>query len=164
MNPHINIPAAATALDTKLTFQKYIDITTNKACGALCTLYTCFKWTSLSQRNKVTLYVALIHSMLIYGSVVWSILAKCHKKGAKIPQNKCLNVIFSAPRYTRISELQDVAALPYNDELLEDRVSKMFKMITEHYNPMVRTVGKSYMWRAKRRNFFTGIANVIELT
>ena len=76
---------------------------------------------------------------------------------------KCLKIIFNAPRYTRISELHDVAALPYIDEILEDRVSKMYQLITEHENPMIRTMGQSCQWRAKHRNIFTEIANALEL-
>ena len=99
--------------------------------------------------------------MLLYGCEAWSILAKCHKKRAQVLQNKCLKIIFNAPRYTSISELHDVAALPYIDEILEDRVSKMYQLITE--NSMIRTMGQSCQWRAKHRNIFTEIANALEL-
>ena len=67
-------------------------------------------------------YIHAIRSILTYGCKAWSILASCYKNKIQILQNKCLKIIFQAPRYTRISELHDVAALSYFDELLEYRV------------------------------------------
>ena len=86
----------------------------------------------------------LIHSMQLYGCEAWSILAKCHKKKIQILQNKCLKIIFQAPRYTRISELHDMANFPYIDELMEDRAHKMYHMVSAHDNPLVQTVGHLY--------------------
>ena len=114
-------------LDSKLTFKNHIAQIKGKFYGALGILYPLFKSNTLSQRIKFTLYVAAIRSMLIYGCEAWSILASCHKKKIQILQNKCFKIILQAPRYTRISELHDVAALPYIDELLEYRVKKCLK-------------------------------------
>ena len=113
----------------------------------------------MSQRIKITLYVALVRSMLLYGCEAWSILAKCRKRKIQIFQNKCLKIILQAPRYTRISELHDMANLPYIDELLEDRVHKMFQSISTHDNPIVRTMGHLNQWRAKHRNIFRELCN-----
>ena len=53
----------------------------------------------------------------------------------------------------RFSELHDVAALPYIDELLEYRVKNMFEVTNTHDNPLVRSMGQLYQWR----NVFQGI-------
>ena len=130
-------------LDSKLTFKDHVSKLKQKYHGALTILYPLFKSNTLTQRIKVTLYMTLIRSMLLSGYKVWSILAKCHKKKIRIFQNKCLKIIFEAPRYTRISELHDVANFPYIEELMEDRVHKMFHIST-HDNPLVRSVGHFY--------------------
>ena len=88
--------------------------------------------------------MAAIRSMLIYGCEAWRILASCHKKKVQILQNKCFKIILQARRYTRISELHDVAALPYIDELLEYRVKEMFEVTNTHDNPLVRSMGQLY--------------------
>ena len=67
--------------------------------------------------------------------------------------------VLQALRYTRISELHDVANLPYIDELLEDRVDKMFQTISTHDNPVVRSMGHLYQWCAKHRNIFQELCN-----
>ena len=101
--------------------------------------------------------MALIRSMLLYGCEAWSILAKRHKKKIQVFQNKCLKIILDAPRYTRISELHDVANLPYIEDLMEERVLKMFHMISTHVNPLVRSVGHLSQWRVTHRNIFQGL-------
>ena len=127
--------------------------------GALTILYPFFKSNTLTQRIKVTLYMALIRSMLLYGCEAWSVLDKYHKKKIQILQNKCLKIIFQAPRFTRISELHYVANLPYIDELMEDWVHKMFHMISTHDNTLVQTVGHVYQWRVTHRNIFQGLCD-----
>ena len=113
----------------------------------------------MSQRIKITLYVALVRSMLLYGCEAWSILAKCRKRKIQIFQNKCLKIILQAPRYTRISELENVVIVPYIDELLEDRVYKMCQTISTHDNPVVRSMAHLYQWRAKYRNLLQELCN-----
>ena len=122
-------------------------------------MYPFFKSNTLTQRIKATLHMVLIGSMLLYGCEAWRILAKWHKKKIQILQNKCLKIIFQAPRYMRISELHDVANLPYIDELMEDRVHKMFHMISTHDNPLVQTVGHLYQWHVTHRNIFQGLCD-----
>ena len=72
-------------------------------------------------------------------------------------QNKRLKIIFETPRYTRISELQDVANLTYIDVLVEDRVQKMFSNLSVHENPLVQEMGKLIHWRARHRGIFQGV-------
>ena len=98
-------------LDSKLTFSKHIQNSINKSYCALGILYPLFKSYTLSKRIKVILYMAIIRSMLLYGCEAWSILAKCHKNRVQIMQNKCLKIIFDAPRYTRISDLHKLLLL-----------------------------------------------------
>ena len=119
-------------LGSKLTFSKHIQNSINKSYCALYISYPLFKSCTLSKRIKVVLYSAIIRSMLLYGCEAWSILAKCHKKQVQIMQNKCLKIIFNAPRYTRISDLHKLANLPYNDELLDHHVHRMYNVISSH--------------------------------
>ena len=85
--------------------------------------------------------MAVIRSMLLYGCEAWSILANTHKKRFQIMQNKCLRIIFNAPRYTRNSDLHNFADLPYIEDLIENHVHKMYKIILTHENPLVREMG-----------------------
>ena len=68
-----------------------------------------------------------------------------------------MKIILHAPRYTSISELHDMANLPYIDELLEDRVNKMFQTLSTHDNPVVRSMG--HQWLAKHRNILQELCN-----
>ena len=61
---------------------------------------------------------------------------------------------FNAPRYTRNSELHNVANLPYIGELIENHVNRMYKGILSHENPLVRVMGPHSQQRAKFRNIF----------
>ena len=141
-------------LDSKLTFQNHITTIINKAYGALSILYPFFKTRTLSKRTKVILYMTIVRSMLLYGCEAWSILAKCHRKKVQIFQNKCLKIIFEAPRYTRIAELHEVANLTYIADLVEDRVRMMFSNLSMHENPLVQQMGKISHWCAKHRGIF----------
>ena len=70
-------------------------------------------------------------------------------------QNKCLRSIFNAPRYTRNSELHNLANLPYIEDLIENHVNKMSTIILTHENPLVREMRHHNQWRAKFRNIFS---------
>ena len=72
-------------------------------------------------------------------------------------QNKCLRIIFNAPRFTRNSQLHEVANLPYMEELIEHRVKEMYKHILTHENPLIQTVGLYSQQHAKFRSIFQGI-------
>ena len=144
-------------LDSKLTFHIHITKTVNKAYYALSILYPLFKSYTLLKRIKIILYMSVIRSMLLYGCEAWSILAQCHKQRVQILQNKCLKIIFDAPRYTRISELHNVAEIPYIAELLDSHVQKMCNTISTHENPLVQAMGHFNQRRAKHRNIFLGV-------
>ena len=116
-----------------------------------------FKTYRLSQRIKVILYMAIIRSMLLYGCEAWSILANCHKRRFQVMQNKCLRIIFNAPRFTRNSQLHEVVNLPYIEELIVHRVRDMCTHISSHENPLVQIVGLYSQQHAKFRNIFQGI-------
>ena len=144
-------------LDSKLTFQSHITKTITKAYSALSILYPFFKSYTLTRRTKLILYMSIIRSMLLYGCEAWSIIAQRHEKRLQILQNKCLKIIFDAPRYTRITELHDVAGIPYIAELLDSHVQKMHNAILTHENPLVRAMGNFNQQRAKHRNIFLGV-------
>ena len=99
--------------------------------------------------------MAIVRSMLLYDCEAWSILAKCHrKKKVQVFLNNCLKIIFEAPRYTRISELHNVANLNYIDVLVEDHVRKTFSHLAVDENPLVREMGKLIHRRATHRGIF----------
>ena len=100
--------------------------------------------------------MAIIRSMLLYGCEAWSILADTHKRRFQVMQNKCLRIIFNAPRYTKNSDLHNVANLPYIGQLIENHVNKMYKGILAHENPLVRATGHHSDKRAKFRNIYLG--------
>ena len=122
----------------------------------LSVLYPFFKSRTLSQRINVIFYMTIIGSMLLYGCEAWSIHADTHKRRFQVMQNKCLPIIFNAPRYTRNSEFHNLANLPYIGELIENHVNKMHKGILTHENPLVRAMGHRSQQRAKFLNIFPG--------
>ena len=101
--------------------------------------------------------MSIIRSNLLYGCEAWRILAQCHKKRVQILQNKCLKIIFDAPRYTRISDLHNVAQMPYIAELLDSYVHKMYTASQTHENPLVQAMGHFNQQRATHRNIFLGV-------
>ena len=94
---------------------------------------------------------------MLYGCEAWCILTHCHKSRVQILQNMCLKIIFDAPRYTRISELHDVAEILYIAEILDDYMQKMCNNISIHENPLVQAMGHFNQRRAKHRNIFLGV-------
>ena len=136
-------------LDSKLIFIIHITKTINKACGALSILNPLFKSYTLSKRIIVILYMAIIRSMLLYGCEAWSILAQRHKKRVQILHNKCLKIIFYAPRYTRI--LSSMTWLKY--PILQN----YWMIIPVNENPLVQAMEHFNQRRAKHRNIFLGV-------
>ena len=59
-----------------------------------------------------------------------------------------------------MTELHDVANLPYIEVLVENRVRNMFLNISEHGNPLVRAMGKLRHRRATHRGIFRGVLPV----
>ena len=53
----------------------------------------------------------ILRPIMVYGSLVWCSIAKTNLKQLQIYQNKCLRLILSASRYSKITDLHKVTGI-----------------------------------------------------
>lgn len=110
-------------LDRGLTFSMHITKAIKAAYMAINRVYPIINRKSqLSLENKLLLYKAVIRPVLTYAAPAWCSASVTSIKRLQLIQNKCLRIINSANRYTKITELhKNSNNLPF----LEDFIIKL---------------------------------------
>lgn len=110
IRPTACVKYLGTFLDSKLTFKAHIKQSLRKVYSVQKKLYPLMsKNSKLSMKNKNLIYKMILRPILVYGAPVWCSAAKTNLKPLQIFQNKCLRLILSASRYSRITELHEQA-------------------------------------------------------
>lgn len=93
-------------LDSRLNFNSHIKLTTQRAYGALKTMYPLLKNNNgVTARNKKLIYTGLIRPILTYAAPIWGGASQRSLKCLEVFQNKCLRLITHSDRYTRIRDM-----------------------------------------------------------
>ena len=72
----------------------------------------------LTSKNKKLIYKMILRPIMVYGSPVWCRIAKTNVKQLQIYQNKCLRLILSASRYSKITDLHKLTGI----EMIHDYI------------------------------------------
>lgn len=106
--------------DSKLKFGEHVSHAVHKSNKCFRALYTLLTPKSrLSTDNKKLIYTAVIRSIMMYGSPVWSTAAKSHLKKLSTLQNKVLKHIFNLHRRTPTNFLHDITGICNLSEFIE---------------------------------------------
>ncbi|CAG5078577.1 Protein of unknown function, partial [Cotesia congregata] len=85
------------------------------------------KGSPLYQHNKALIHKMLLRPIMLYAAPVWCSAAPTNIKLLQTYQNKCLRLILSANRYTRITELHNRTGIPYIKDYIEDLANKFYE-------------------------------------
>lgn len=113
-------------LDKTLKFNGHIKNLVQKGHAAIRLLYPLLnKYSKLSSKNKKILYTAIIRPAITYAAPVWCSVPKTSILKLQRIQNKCLRLVLNADRYTKITDLHNLANLETIEEFVI-RISKNF--------------------------------------
>lgn len=132
------VPVSPTAkylgvtLDSRLNFRAHLEKALHKVYGAMRTIYPLMRGASLSQANKKTLYTGIIRPALVYGAPVWGNISDTQFLKLQRFQNKCLRLITSRSRYTRIDTLHQLTDIPYIKDLVRGLSSDFYAKQIAH--------------------------------
>jgi hypothetical protein len=124
----VPIPESNSALflgirfDSKLNFEdqiSYIEETSSKRLNILKILAN-KKW-KIKKSLLSKIYIMIIRSVIDYSSVILSSLSETRLLRLQRIQNSAIRTIYGLPKYTRISELHELAKI----ELIKDRLNKL---------------------------------------
>ncbi|KAK2577593.1 hypothetical protein KPH14_012704, partial [Odynerus spinipes] len=125
-------------LDSKLTYRTHINHIIRKVYAVQRKLYPLMvKNSALTVKNKKLIYKMLLRPIMVYAAPIWCSAAPTNLKVLQIHQNKCLRLILSANRYTRIRDLHEVAEIPY----VIDYIKELSQHFYEHHlqnNPLIK--------------------------
>ncbi|CAD6221967.1 GSCOCG00011676001-RA-CDS, partial [Cotesia congregata] len=100
-------------LDPRLIFNTHIKQVIRKAFIVQKKLYPMMvKGSTLTVKNKKLLYTMILRPILTYASPVWCGASLTNLLLLQRYQNKCLRLILSEGRYTKISKLHEDAEIP----------------------------------------------------
>jgi hypothetical protein len=108
-----NVKYLGVIFDRKITWGLHIKTIETKAFKTFIRTYSLFKSEHLSANIKLTLYKALIRSIISYASPTWEFAANTHLLKLQRLQNKVLRTIGNFPRRTPVRELYNAFNIPY---------------------------------------------------
>lgn len=115
-------------MDKRLSFNPHVKNLLNKGIKALRALYPLLnKRSALSVKNKKLLYTAIIRPTITYAAPVWCSASDTQFLKVQRLQNKCLRLILSEDRYTRIEDLHRKAGIETIKEYTRKLSLKFFK-------------------------------------
>lgn len=125
-------------LDSKLLLRTHIENTSKKARIILGSIYPLLHRNStLTIRNKLRIYKALIRPILAYGHQIYRIAAPTHLRQIQRVQNKILRIITNSHWFvsnaTIHRDLNTPTFLEYIDNLFRKNTIKMLT----HHNPLI---------------------------
>ena len=129
-------------LDSKITHHKHVKEINRKVYMVIKKIYPLLaKNSALSLKNKKLIYKMIIRPIITYASPVWCSMAKTHMKELQVLQNKCLRMVLSADRYTKIENLHQEAEIEYMDDYVKT-LAENFYHNQLHSNPLLNSVTK----------------------
>jgi hypothetical protein len=106
-------------------------------------IYSLFKSEPLSANIKVTLYKALISSLITYACPAWELAADTYLLNLQRLQNKILQTTGNLPGCTPVRDLHTAFNLPYVYYYVIKLCTQQAEVIKIHENEHVRGIGQS---------------------
>jgi hypothetical protein len=126
----------------KITWGLHIKTIETKAFRTFIRAYSLFKSEHLSTNIKLTLYKALIRSIMTYASRAWEFAANTHLLKLQRLQNKVLRIIRKFQRRTPVRQLHKAFNIPYIYDYITKICRKQARVIENHKNAYVRHIGQ----------------------
>jgi hypothetical protein len=124
--------------DRRMTWRLHIEGTVAKAL--LTYLRTLFSSERLSTNIKLTLYEALIRSVMTCACPTWEYAADAHLLKLQRLQNRVLRAIGNLDRRTPVREMHVAFNIPYVYDYITKLRRTQAEVILNHRNPIVRGI------------------------
>lgn len=112
-----NVKYLGVTLDKKLLFKQHIEEIRARAARCLAALYPIIgRRSSLSTKNKLMIFKAVIRPVFTYASPVWFTSAVSNRKKLQILQNKCLKIIYKLHWRHSTIDLHELSKVQMVDE------------------------------------------------
>jgi hypothetical protein len=115
-----------------MTWRHRSERTVAKTLRTYVRTYSLFKRVRLSTNIKLTLYKALIRSVMTYACPIWEYAAGTHLWKLQRLQNRVLRAIGNLDRCTRVSELHVVFIIPYVYDYITKLCRTQVELILNH--------------------------------
>lgn len=130
-------------LDQKLLFRKHIDSLRAKAYAQLRNIFPLLNSTSkLNIRTSLTIYKALVRSIITYASPVWGHASKTHMSKLQKLQNRVLYTVTKLPRVTPIWTLHKETNMDTIQEYIATSAATFYESCNGHENPQIAELGR----------------------
>jgi hypothetical protein len=121
-----------------------------KAFRTVIRIYSLFESERLSTNIKLTLYKALIRSVVTYAGHAWELAADTYLLKLQRLQNKVLRATGNFPRCTPFRDLHTAFNLPYIYDYISKLCRKQTEVIQNYENEHVRGIGQD---KARHRKY-----------
>jgi hypothetical protein len=126
--------------------------TVAKALRTYLRTQSLFKSEHLSINIKLTLFNALIRSVMVYVCPTWEYTADAHLMKLQRLQNRLLRATGNFDRRTAVREMHMALKIPYVYDYITKFCRKRAEVIKNHLNPNVRAIGQDEgMYRKHKR-------------
>lgn len=114
-------------LDTRLPYNEHFKKTIQKVYSVTNAVLPLLAPSGqLNTSNKKLIYRTIIRPILTYAAPVWQSAFKTVKSKLQQYQNKCLRLVKSKDRYTKITDLHRLTRLPTLDEYIYNISEKFY--------------------------------------
>jgi hypothetical protein len=137
-----NVKYLCVIFDRKITWGLHIKTIETKAFRAFIRTYSLFKSEHLSSNIKLTLYKALVRTIITYASPAWEFAANTHLLKLQRLQNKVLRTIDNFPRRTPVRELHKAFNIPYIYDYITKSCRQQAEVIRTQENANVLQIGQ----------------------
>ena len=150
-----NVKYLGVNFDQKFTWRPHIERIEAKAFRTFINTYSLFKSERLSTNIKLTVYKALIRSIMTYACPVWEFAADTYLLKLQRLQNRVLRTIGNYPRHTPTHDLHMVFKIPCVYDFITELCRRQAKVIQNH-NENIRNIGQGEAQHRKYKRLKLG--------
>jgi hypothetical protein len=147
-----NVKYIGIIFDWKIAWRLHIKTTETKAFRAFIRTYSLFKSEHLSANIKLTLYNALIRSIMTYASPTWEFVANTHL----LKLQRLLRKIGNFPRRTPVREFHKAFNILYIYDYITKLCRQQAEVIQNHENPNVSNIEQDEAQNRKHKRLKLG--------
>jgi hypothetical protein len=128
--------------DKRITWSLHIEMIEAKVFRTFIRIYSLFKSGLFSTNIKVTLYKALIRSVMIYACTAWELGTDTYLLKLQRLMNKVLRTIENVPSCTPVRDMHTAFNLAYAYDYITKLCRKQAEVIRNHENQHVHGIGQ----------------------
>jgi hypothetical protein len=157
-----NVKYLGVNFDRKISWRHDIERAEAKAFRTFLNTYSLFKSECLSANIKLTLYKALIRSIMTYACPAWEFAADTYLLKLQRLQNKVLRTIANYRRRTPTRDLHKVFKIPYVYDFIAKLCRRQAEILQNHNNDKVRNIGQGETRHRKYKQLKLGGGQVYD--